>query len=247
MKKHGSRAVLFCICGLLLILICRLAVYILITAHRYKEEYGGKAAAKEFVEYLILHGDEAAADFEECGLTFEKAEEEMSPDLYEIVPWGAGGIGDVLIVTDADGRRFYYQTSEKYGDLLLKIDGSVEKIYLLDGKSEPVTGHLKIERERWGKNYAFVSIWGDDSGLARYESCWAYYRLPDFDDYDEKLYRAEDAIQAIEEWISTEELSALYKKGRELEEILSAYCELKRHNADVTIRYTPLYGKAASQ
>ncbi|MCM1183226.1 MAG: hypothetical protein NC337_07625, partial [Roseburia sp.] len=61
MKKNKRKTILWCAGVLFLALVCGLVVHILITAHRYKEEYGGKTAAKEFVEYLILHGDEAAA------------------------------------------------------------------------------------------------------------------------------------------------------------------------------------------
>ncbi|MCM1184547.1 MAG: hypothetical protein NC337_14345 [Roseburia sp.] len=226
MKKHRNRAILFRICGLLLILIFVLALRGMMDSHKRK------ANAKAFVDYLMEHADAASADFEACGLVFSVAGEE---DVRIVTD------ADMLLVTDADGWRFYYQPMGKYGDRLIRVEGNVEKVR----GSELLTGNLSIEK--WDKfpDYAYVAI---DCDTGKYwEIQTLNYRIPEFDEYQKAAFKARLTAEKISQWISTEELSALYKKGRELEEILSAYCELKRHNADVTIRYTPLYGKAALQ
>ena len=188
-------------CGLLLLLICGFMLYNMAAV------YKRKADSKEFVDRLIEHADEATVDFEDSGLVFSAVEE-----------------GNMLIVTDADGWRFCYQTSKKYGDQLVRIEGSVERIT----GEEATTGSLEIIRRR--SNYAYVVI-KHDGGIRTLN-----YRVPEFDQHEKKFSSEKTAVR-INQWISNEELAALYKKGKELEEILSAYCGLKSHNVDVSIHH----------
>ncbi|MCM1184429.1 MAG: hypothetical protein NC337_13740, partial [Roseburia sp.] len=233
MKEHRNRAILFRICGLLLILIFVLALRGMMDSHKRK------ANAKAFVDYLMEHADAASADFEACGLVFsvvEKGDMQTVTDAYTVSVANA----DMLTVTDVDGWRFCYQSLGKYGDRLVQIDGHVEKVR----SKEVITGSLKMEKEK--NNYVCIEIkYALKDYPMTHESLSLNYRIPEFDEYQKAAFKDQKTAAQISQWISAEELSALYKKGRELEEILSAYCELKRHDADVTIRYTPLYGKAA--
>ena len=210
MRKSKKKTILLCICGLLLLPVCGFTLYNMAAA------YERKADSKEFVDRLIEHADEASADFEDCGLVFSAAEE-----------------GDMLIVTDADGWRFCYQTSKKYGDQLVKIEGSMEKEFPLVGKKEKemCTGNLEIERRN--RDCVYVAIEYMQSGLHLHPS--KFCSVPEFDDIGIIFLAQADSAWDISQWISNEELAALYKKGKELEEILSAYCELKIHNVDVSI------------
>lgn len=205
MRKRRSERILLLMVGLFLAVICVLMVYIVVFGH------GRNSSSKKFVDYLIEHVDETSADFEECGLVFSTAEE-----------------GNMLIVTDADGWHFYYQTLEKHGDELVKIEGSVEKMR----GEELLTGILEIKRRE--RNYAYVEI------ECETEEYWEVraltYRVPEFDEY-KKNFKDAETVMRINQWISNEELSALYKKGKELEEILSEYCKLKSHNVDVSIHH----------
>ena len=216
MKKTRSKVILFIICGLIMLMICGLALHVMM------DLYKRKAEAKEFVDYLIEHADEASADFETCGLVFSVVEKGdrrfvLDPDVLSVAD------ADMLIVTDADGWHFGFQPSAKYGDRLVQIEGYVTNINE-NGKEK---GVLRIYERHPLSNY--VNVIRSNGGHMS-----VIYRIPEFDEYM-KGYRAEEAVAAIRGWISNEELAALYKKGKELEEILSAYCELKRHHADVSI------------
>lgn len=217
MKKSKKKAIRLCMGGLFLLLICGLALYGVTAA------YERKADSKEFVDWLIEHADEASADFADCGLVFSAAEE---GDIR------TGAAADMLIVTDADGWRFCYQTSKKYGDMLVKIEGSIERVHVLAGNKEMITGSLEIETRK--NNYAYVIV--DCDADVYMEIRTLNYCVPEFDRYP-AAFKADITAQRISRWISNEELAALYKKGKELEEILSAYCELKDHNVGVSIGY----------
>lgn len=227
MKKRRNKVVLFGVCGLLAVLACGFVLYGMTDPHERK------AVPGEFVGWMTRHADEASADFRECGLMFSAA----GDGDIRIVP-----DADMLIVTDADGWRFYYQPLGKYGDQLVKVEGSVEKVR----GDRILTGSLSIEK--WEKDrfpdYAYVVVECDMDAYREIRTL--NYHIPEFDGY-QKGFKAEQTAERISQWVSAERLASLYKTGKELEEILSGYCSLKEHNADIKIQYTPLYRKDALQ
>lgn len=60
-----------------------------------------------------------------------------------------------------------------------------------------------------------------------------YCSVPEFDKYEDRHRNSVTTAQRISQWISTEQLSVIYKEGKELEEILSEYCKLKNHNVSI--------------
>lgn len=179
--------------------------------------YRRTSNSKEFVDYILSHADTASTDFQECGIVFSSTEE--APD--------------ILIVTLLDGRCFYYQTLAEHDDQLVKIECSVEK---LRGE-DMLTGSL--EMKRWGRNEVNVMVRCDDEAYK--EIRVLNYYVPEFDKY-EFTFKSADTALRISQWISKEELSLLYKEGKELEEVLSEYCKLKSYNVGVNIyNYQSLY------
>lgn len=168
------------------------------------------ASSRGFVDYMLSHADEATVDFEGSGIVFSAAKEEPN----------------TLTVTFPDGRCFYYQTLAEHEDQLVKIECSVEK----ERGGELLTGSLEILRR--GSKAAHVSVRCDDE--KHWEIRTLNYSVPEFDMH-ENTFKSEDTAQRISQWISNEELSALYKEGKEFEEILTGYCMLKSHNVDVNI------------
>lgn len=150
---------------------------------------------------MLTHADEASEDFKECGIVFSMADET-----------------DMLSVSFPDGRCFYYQTVADHDDQLVKIECSVEKVH----GEETLIGSLEVKRQ--GKTEASVAVECNTESYT--EIRVLNYSLPGFDKYEHK-FKSEDTAQRISQWISTEELSALYKEGKNLEEILSGYCQLK--------------------
>ena len=184
--------------------------------------YGRKVSSDHFVDYMITHTDEASEDFKECGIVFSMADE-----------------ADMLTVTFPNGRCFYYQAVAGHDDQLIKIECSVEKVY----GEETLTGSLEVTER--GKNEASVAI--ECSTETYTEIRVLNYRLPEFDEYTHK-FKSEDTAQRISQWISTEELSVLYKEGKDLEEIMSAYCQLKSHGMGFHIyQYTSPYEEPEMQ
>ncbi len=59
------------------------------------------------------------------------------------------------------------------------------------------------------------------------------YSIPEFDKYEDRHRNSATTAHRISQWISTEQLSVIYKEGKELEEILSEYCKLKNHNVSI--------------
>lgn len=60
-----------------------------------------------------------------------------------------------------------------------------------------------------------------------------YCSVPEFDKYEDRHRNSATTAQRINQWISTEQLSVIYKEGKELEEILSEYCKFKNHNVSI--------------
>lgn len=60
-----------------------------------------------------------------------------------------------------------------------------------------------------------------------------YCSVPEFDKYEDRHRNSVTTAQRISQWISTEQLSVIYKEGKELEEILSEYCKFKNHNVSI--------------
>lgn len=183
---------------------------------------GRNISSNRFVDYMITHADEASEDFKECGILFSGADE-----------------ADMLSVTFPDGRCFYYHTVAENDDRLVKIECSVEKVH----GEETLTGSLEVTER--GKNEASVAI--ECSAESYTETRVLNYRLPEFNEYRQK-FKSEDTAQRIGQWISTEELAALYEEGKELEEIMSAYCRLKSHGMGFHIyQYTSPYEELEMQ
>ena len=217
MKKSNSKRALLLIGSIILVLVCVIAVYILVSA------YGRSFSSKKFVDYILSHADEASKDFEECGIMFSEAEEDP----------------DILMAVFPDGRCYYYQAFEKQHDQLIKIECGVEK----EWHDKILAGELEIQRRKNG--YAYVAINCHDQGYREVRSL--IYRVPGFDKYV-SAFKSEVTAQRISQWISTEELSALYKEGKELEGILSGYCQLKSHGVGFDIyQYTSPYEELNSQ
>ncbi|MDE7272254.1 MAG: hypothetical protein K2N95_04205 [Lachnospiraceae bacterium] len=179
--------------------------------------YSRNISSKKYVGYILSHADEASEDFAECGIVFSETEE--TPD--------------ILRVTLPDNRCFYYQAFEKQNDCLVRIECGVEK----EWRGNILAGELEIQRRK--NDYVYVVVDCDDQEYWEVRSL--IYRLPEFDKYV-SAFKGGDTAQRISQWISTEELSALYKEGKELEEILSGYCQLKSHGVCVNLsQYTSPY------
>lgn len=162
--------------------------------------YNRTFSEKKFVDYLRNHIDEAAADFAEYEIAFSAAE-----------------AADVLLVKDSNNRYFYYQSSKGKGDQLIKIECDVMKKW----GSEILAGKLEIQKSKEG--YAYVVIENDDE--EHFEIRSLIYSVPEFDKYENRHRNSATTAQRISQWISTKQLSAIYKEGKEFEEIFSEYCK----------------------
>lgn len=161
--------------------------------------YNRTFSEKKFVNYLRNHIDEAAADFAEYEIAF------------------SAEAADVLLVKDSNNRYFYYQSSKGKGDQLIKIECDVMKKW----GSEILAGKLEIQKSKEG--YAYVVIENDDE--EHFEIRSLIYSVPEFDKYENRHRNSVTTAQRISQWISTEQLSVIYKEGKEFEEIFSEYCK----------------------
>lgn len=233
MEKTWSKLVLAVALGALWTIFC-----IFVSYNAAVFDCAKKADTKRFVDDLIQCADEASADFEESGFVFEEPEERPQIVRYINFPRTAEKNTNVLKITTADGWRFYYETSKKRSDRLIKIEGSVEAI--LWGEKETVTADVEIEW--WSRKKARVEVdYVDSDGRSQY--LYLLYRIPEFDDFEAIVPAQADIAGEIQHFISIEQLSALYKSGKELEEILSEYCTFKDKNKNINIGiyYEPLY------